>query len=841
MFKSFRFAVLIAGVTLGFTAMAQPAPDDQQPNGQDQDQADPPTRVARLSFIKGAVSFVPAGENDWVEAQMNRPLITGDKLWTDTNSRAELEIGSAAIRMDQQSSFDFLNLDDNAAQVELTQGTLNLRVRRLYDGQTYEIDTPTLAFVVNRVGEFRVDVQPDGQTTIVSVTHGGGDVYGEGGSRFHIDEGQSVSFSDPQLQNYQSADLPQPDEFDQFALQRDGRWDAAPSKRYVSEETIGYQDLDDYGSWTPDVPEYGNVWYPTHVEADWSPYHSGHWAWVGSYGWSWVDESPWGFAPFHYGRWAYVGNRWGWCPGEIAVRPVYAPALVAFVGGGVSIGISSGPIGWFPLGYHDVYFPAYRVSRGYFTNVNVYNSRGINVTVVNNYYGGYRSGHVDYANIHYANREVRGAVVAVPAAAFIGARSVRASAVQVNERTFANSRVSGFAAVAPTRASLAGANAARAVPAAAIRNRQIVAATKPPAPVASFATRQAVLAKNPGQPLGVREMRAPVAGAGAAAAANGGRGNNVRVVTQGGAPVRTAAPAIQARTVVGNPAAKGVRGNAALPAVQRGNVNGRPPANTTTNVAPGRAGVAGAQNGGPQGQRLDSSRFAHPNANAPGNAAPGNQAQGRPNAGTAMPNTTRATPNTNGQNARPGFNGNAGQTNRATPNTATQTARPTGRPIQSARPTAESVQSTRTAPNSTRPTGESVQNTRVPPNRTLQNTRPTESTPAQNNRAPVSTQQTVRPTANTPNPRIQSNGNQAQEIHRPANETRSTSQPAYRQPTPAPQQTQMRAPTPAPVQQRAVVPQPVAQPRNNPPPPPQNRGNTNNNSKDKDDDKKRGH
>ena len=214
MFKTLRFAVLIAGVTFGFTVLAQPAPDNQAPppgQGGDQgDQADPPTRVARLSYLKGAVSFVPAGENDWVEAQMNRPLITGDKLWTDTDARAELEIGSAAVRMDQQSSFDFLNLDDNAAQMELTQGTMNLRVRRLYDGQTYEIDTPTLAFVVNRVGEFRVDVQPDGKTTIVSVMHGGGDVYGENGARFHIDENQSVSFNDPSLQNYQSADLPPP-------------------------------------------------------------------------------------------------------------------------------------------------------------------------------------------------------------------------------------------------------------------------------------------------------------------------------------------------------------------------------------------------------------------------------------------------------------------------------------------------------------------------------------------------------------------------------------------------------------------------------------------------------
>src|SRR5487761_2656492 len=148
MYRPFRFAALLAGAVLAFSATAQPAPD----NGT---AVDPPSRVARLSYTQGDVSFVPAGEHDWVQAQLNRPLITGDKLWTDRGSRASLEIGAAAVRMDQSTSFDFLNLTDSAAQMELTQGALNLRVRRLYDGQSYEVDTPTLAFVINRVGEFR--------------------------------------------------------------------------------------------------------------------------------------------------------------------------------------------------------------------------------------------------------------------------------------------------------------------------------------------------------------------------------------------------------------------------------------------------------------------------------------------------------------------------------------------------------------------------------------------------------------------------------------------------------------------------------------------------------------
>ncbi len=152
MFKITRTAALLAGLLLTSATFAQPAPDndngpDYGPAASNADAADPPSRVARLALIDGAVSFVPAGEDDWVEAQLNRPLISGDKLWTDRGARAELQIGESVIRVDQQSSFNLLNLDDQTAQVELTQGTLNLRVRRLDDDQTYEIDTPTLAFV----------------------------------------------------------------------------------------------------------------------------------------------------------------------------------------------------------------------------------------------------------------------------------------------------------------------------------------------------------------------------------------------------------------------------------------------------------------------------------------------------------------------------------------------------------------------------------------------------------------------------------------------------------------------------------------------------------------------
>lgn len=688
MLKLSRFAALFAGASLAMLAAAQspppdreysgPGPDSAPPPGQSQQQGqqdvDPPSRVARLSLVTGQVSFVPAGENDWVEAQLNRPLVTGDKLWTDRNSRAELQIGAAALRLDQQSSFDFLNLDDDTAQIELTQGTLNLNVRRLYDNQVYEVDTPTLAFVINRVGEYRIDVDTNGRGTIVTAMRGGGDAYGEAGARFRVEEGQSITFNDPQLHDYVSNGLPRPDDFDNFVVSRDQRWEHSTTRQYVAEDTIGYEDLDNNGTWN-DVPEYGHVWYPTTVAVGWTPYHYGHWGWVGAYGWTWIDDAPWGFAPFHYGRWAYVGNRWGWCPGPVGVRPYYAPALVAFVGGGVGVGFSvGGPVGWFPLGPRDVWVPGYRVSQRYFTNVNVHNTVINNVTI-NNYYGNYRSGSFDYGRVNYANRNIVGATTAVPAAAFVGARPVAASAIAVNRETFANARVSGFAAVAPTRASLVASNArAGVVPPAAVVNRNIVAASRPPAPVASFASREAVLQKTPGQALSVGQLRTvPVAGQATA--------------------VRTGVPAAQAQNV------KVVTSNG-LPAVQRGPVNSAVsvqhatgPANqavnrsvTNTTSPAGKPVVTGpaAQtiNGKPNNtaQHLDSARFAPGNQTKVPTAVQGQTTRSTVNANSQIErnNALKTTGQTPPGNAATSVNSRATsnvQTYRAPTNTSTPEAR----------------------------------------------------------------------------------------------------------------------------------------------------------------------
>ena len=459
--------------------------------------ADPPSRVARVGFMAGAVSFSPAGEDDWVQAAINRPLTTGDRLWTDAGARAEVQLGSAMIRMNGGTGLSVLNLDDQIAQLQLTQGVLSVRVRRLDPDQAVEVDTPNLAFTLRQPGQYRIEVDPNDDATTIIVRSGQGEVYGEDAS-YVLDSRQPYRFTGTGLREYQVVDGSRLDDFDRWSSTRDRSYDNSASARYVSPDVVGYQDLDANGTWRSD-PTYGNVWIPSRVGADWAPYRDGHWAWVDPWGWTWVDDAPWGFAVSHYGRWTNFNGTWGWVPGPLRTRAYYAPALVAFVGGNnFQLAISGGNVGgvaWFPLGPRDVYRPAYQVSRGYFENVNRSNTV-INTTVINNYYN-----NTNVTNIVYANRQVPGAVVAMPTTAFVQSQPVGRAAVRLNREAVASAPVTVVPSVAPTERSVRGAAAPGDNPPPRTFDRRVIARTAPPAAHAGFAAQQQQLAAKPGQPL----------------------------------------------------------------------------------------------------------------------------------------------------------------------------------------------------------------------------------------------------------------------------------------------------------------------------------------------------
>jgi len=490
------------------------------------DDDDPPGRVARLSTVQGEVSFSPAGTDDWVSVVLNRPITTADKLWTDKGARAELHVGSAAIRLGGETGFSFLNLSDRIMQIRLTEGTVSLRVRRLGQDESIEIDTPNLAFSVLRPGRYRINVNESGDLTTINLPEGEGEVTG-GGSAYTLHAGQQGYFSGTDSLNADLQPLSDEDDFDQWCNERDLREDHAVARRYVSDDVIGYEDLDDYGGWRP-VPEYGTIWFPHVTVVGWAPYRYGHWAWISPWGWTWVDDAPWGFAPFHYGRWVFVSGAWGWvpCPPPVVavayVRPVYAPALVAWVGGphfaaGVAFGGGGWGagvnVGWFPLGPREVFVPSYPVSRTYINNVNVSNTT-VNQTVINNYYNTTVVNknvtvNNNVTNVRYMNQNVPGAVTATSPHAFTSAQPVGRNLVAVNQREVVTAPVTAIApaAVPPKQAVLGSGRTTNVHPPATLQTRAVVAKTAPPPPPPTFAAREAAIKANQGRPISISEAR----------------------------------------------------------------------------------------------------------------------------------------------------------------------------------------------------------------------------------------------------------------------------------------------------------------------------------------------
>ncbi len=402
--------------------------------------ADPPATVGRLNLTTGTVSFMPGTLDTWSPAVPNYPLTAGDRLWTDNDGRAEIHVGSTALRLDANTEMAVLSLDEQTLQVSLTQGSLDVRLRQLDAGDTVEIDTSNSVVTLLTQGDYRIDSAGEGDVNVtvrsgLAEVESVDDVYDLGApSLAHLTGTDSV-FTDV-------FPAPAPDAWDAWCASRNAREDQVQSVRYVPREMIGVEDLDGNGAWMT-VAGYGQVWYPTRVPAGWAPYHFGRWAWVEPWGWTWIDDAAWGFAPFHYGRWAFLQSRWVWIPGTIVARPVYAPALVVFVGGG-----NPDQVGWFPLGPQEVYVPPYQVSPAYVQRLNVTNVTNVTIQVIQN---------INVTQVVYANRTVNTAVTVVPRQSFLQSRPTSVSALPTGSFDVRRAPVVGMGAqIQPQRESIVG-------------------------------------------------------------------------------------------------------------------------------------------------------------------------------------------------------------------------------------------------------------------------------------------------------------------------------------------------------------------------------------------------
>ena len=332
---------------------------------------DPPGRVGRIAELQGKVSWFDQEQGVWLDAERNRPLTSGDRVSTGAQGRAEIRVGSSVLRLAGSTELEVLRLDDARMSFQLHTGSLALRVRSREMAAETELVTAEVRLRPDRAGHYRVDRVDD-------VTHAGvwrGTLRVDDPEGFIIETGQRAELwregRPPRSLRLAWSSLPA-DAFADRVVRDDQRDERSVASRHVSPEMTGAEELDRHGRWDRH-PEYGAVWFPTEVRVGCAPYRDGRWAWVQPWGWTWVDDASWGFAPFHYGRWVSWHGRWGWTPGEYVVRPVYAPALVAWVGGpriGVSITIGGPSIGWVPLAPREIYVPHFRHTPVYVERVN---------------------------------------------------------------------------------------------------------------------------------------------------------------------------------------------------------------------------------------------------------------------------------------------------------------------------------------------------------------------------------------------------------------------------------------------------------------------------------------
>jgi hypothetical protein len=298
---------------------------------------------ARLSYVKGEVSVQRASDLGTEKAEVNLPLVVGDKLLT-MDGQAEVQFGRRNyLRIDSFAQVEFAVLPseaDGRIKIHLLDGRAYLRVGSLGEEKGIEVHSPDASFYILEEGLYRFEVDADNGTGIF-VHEGSAEAAGERGSVLvrameKLAAARGELLSDPERFYARS------DGFDQWNESRDDLLARRSSSAYLPSGISEYEEeLGDNGRWVYEQP-YGNVWVPYVNDIDWRPYYFGRWSWYPIIGWTWISSEPWGWCTSHYGRWHWRTNLgWYWIP-----RTHWGPAWVHWY-------YDHDYVGWCPLSYYD--------------------------------------------------------------------------------------------------------------------------------------------------------------------------------------------------------------------------------------------------------------------------------------------------------------------------------------------------------------------------------------------------------------------------------------------------------------------------------------------------------
>lgn len=404
--------------------------------------------AARLGFVSGTVSIEPANVDEWGEAVPNLPLGPGDRIYTDSDGRAEIQVGQSLVRIGPNTDIIFMRDVPDGIAFYMVNGEAVVHEFGVWQGQYFLLGTPAGSATITgtQPGEFRVDSHLKDQGRALFSVYSG-NVYMMSGPDFaQVLGGGQAAVVTGAAGNVQMASIPAADDLYSWSQSRDAIFMHPVSYRYVSPHIPGAAELDAAGDWQPGT-QYGAVWFPRSVPAGWAPYHYGHWVNHAPWGWMWVEDESWGYAPFHYGRWVAMNGRWGWIPGPVTARPIFAPALVAFAGG-ISFG-GAGVSVWFPLGPGEPYRPWYPCPPRYVNEVNIANIMPTAVIHVQTDYI-----NINVTNVTYVNRTI--GVSAMSQDDFASGRSAAKVSVKIDVHQMEHVTVLEKPEPKPTQASFVG-------------------------------------------------------------------------------------------------------------------------------------------------------------------------------------------------------------------------------------------------------------------------------------------------------------------------------------------------------------------------------------------------
>ena len=385
----------------------------------------PSARVGRVSLAAGKVEFRGPGKSPWSPAAVNDPVATGAALRTDPQGRAEIRVGADTIDLDGGTEIAVAKLDLSIAEIAVEHGRIDLDIRDFGADESVQIDSRRGGLWLLRAGRYDIDTG-GGDRPVRIAAFTGSARFVAAGANIEIEAGDRVVLSaagpvDP------ITEAASGDEFAEWCGARavDDSKLAAPY--FISREMTGYAALDAAGRWRATAKN-GEIWVPQAPPSDWAPYRNGHWRWLPPWGWSWVDDQPWGFATSHYGRWLFADGKWSWAPGVMTPHPVWAPAVVAYLGTpGVELSYADGPgpaIAWFPLAPAEIYWPSYTGDLDYIRAINRSNVADMGLIRISKD----AEPPAEIANAHFANREFASVV---PRPVFVTGQPVAGSLVKI--------------------------------------------------------------------------------------------------------------------------------------------------------------------------------------------------------------------------------------------------------------------------------------------------------------------------------------------------------------------------------------------------------------------------